>query len=201
ALRETARLQGLFTVRVPSDVEGAWDTIGRAVAAVDHAADAGSLYLIDDVDAVLARFPAEYQLELAELLTRLLREGPPAGIRTVMTAARATAGIQSLVALCDSRLMLRMPNRQEHALAGGDGADYDPDLPPGGGSWRGHRVQVAAVEARAGESGAASRAEWWWHSGGFAVVASGTRRLTGAPFEVIDIAAQADRAELLDIGD
>src|SRR5690554_1733256 len=120
------------------------------------------------------------------MVMRLLREGPSAGIRTVLTAARAMAGLQSLLALCDSRLILRMPNRQEHLLAGGDTRSYEAELPPGAGSWRGHRVQIAclgvdgaAADDRAHRGWEASEAGWrvpWdWRSGGFAVVATRSR--------------------------
>lgn len=199
ALHEAARLQGLTVLRIPPDLEGAWDAIGHAVAAIDRPDGAPRLCLIDDVDAVLARLPTEYQLEIAELLTRLLREGPSAGIRTVVTAARATAGIQSLVSLCDSRLILRMPNRQEHALAGGDGGHFEADLPPGAGTWRGHRVQIGAIDGRVEAVESPTRAAWPWDAGGFALVASGTRTLTGCPLEVVDIAA--GHPDPLDIGD
>jgi S-DNA-T family DNA segregation ATPase FtsK/SpoIIIE len=40
-----------------------------------------------------------------------------------------------------------MPNRAEHALTGAEGVDFVRDLPPGGGFWRGDRVQVALAES------------------------------------------------------
>src|SRR5690554_1549771 len=202
ALGEALRLRGMPAVRIPSDVEGAWDVIGRA-ASLERADHEGRFYLLDDVDAVLARLPAEYQLEFIELLTRLLREGPSAGIRLVLTAARATASIQSLVSLCGSRLVLRMPNRQEHVLAGGEAAHFESDLPPGAGSWRGHRVQVAAVETSVEDVDVLTRAPWQWDSGGFAVVSPGARRLSvdaGFGLELLDITAQTEYPGSLDIG-
>ncbi|MCU1533919.1 MAG: cell division protein, partial [Glaciihabitans sp.] len=55
---------------------------------------------------------------------------------------RISGGVQQLAPLCGPPLLLRMPTRQEHLLAGGDAADFDPSLPPGGGVWRGARLQV-----------------------------------------------------------
>ena len=40
---------------------------------------------------------------------------------------------------------MRMPSRQEHLLAGADAEAWEPRLPAGGATWRGDRVQVAAV--------------------------------------------------------
>jgi S-DNA-T family DNA segregation ATPase FtsK/SpoIIIE len=42
-----------------------------------------------------------------------------------------------------SRLLLRHSSREEHVLSGGDPRGFDPDLPPGAGTWRGAVVQVA----------------------------------------------------------
>jgi DNA segregation ATPase FtsK/SpoIIIE, S-DNA-T family len=39
--------------------------------------------------------------------------------------------------------VLRLPTRQEHLLSGGEPDGYDRELPPGGGHWLGHRVQLA----------------------------------------------------------
>jgi S-DNA-T family DNA segregation ATPase FtsK/SpoIIIE len=64
----------------------------------------------------------------------------------VLTASRLGSGVQPFAALCDSRLVLRLPNRQEHVLAGGESAEFDAKLQPGGGHWRGNRVQVALAE-------------------------------------------------------
>jgi S-DNA-T family DNA segregation ATPase FtsK/SpoIIIE len=60
----------------------------------------------------------------------------------VASAQRAGGAVQPLVGLFGARLLLRMPSREEHVLAGGVGARFDPALPPGAGSWRGATVQV-----------------------------------------------------------
>lgn len=123
-------------VLVPADVPGAWD----AIAALDHARD--EVVAIDDVDSLLARFPAEHKDAVIERLMRLLRDGPQRGLVLVLAAQRLTADIHSLAALAAGRLMLKHASKSEFVLAGADGAGFDSTLPPGGGSWRGARVQV-----------------------------------------------------------
>src|SRR5690554_4714272 len=146
-LRAGSELQAGRAVTIPSGVEGAWDAVAAAVARLASPTAEEALLLLDDVDALVARFSVDHQLEFVELLSRLLREGPGRGSRTVLSAARLTSSIQSLVSLCDSRLILRMPNRQDHLLAGGDGERFDANAWPGAGTWRGHPVQVALAEA------------------------------------------------------
>lgn len=129
-------------VRLPPDVEGAWDMLAQASAGAGLAGGA-SILLIDDVDALVSRFPETHQLLVTERLAGLLRDGPGRGIRVAITAQRLTALVHSLASLCDSRLLLRLPIRQDHVMAGGDGTDHDARLAPGAGWWHGHRVQVA----------------------------------------------------------
>jgi S-DNA-T family DNA segregation ATPase FtsK/SpoIIIE len=133
--------------RIPSDVEGAWDAVCRELAAIRTAggetAGGPRILLLDDLDSLLDRFPDDHAQAFAESLTQLLREGGAAGVQLVMTARRLTSALHSMVALCDSRLVLRLTTRQEHLLAGGEADAYDRELPPGGGEWFGHRVQLA----------------------------------------------------------
>jgi S-DNA-T family DNA segregation ATPase FtsK/SpoIIIE len=144
ALEDAGRRAGAHVpaIRIPTEVEAAWDDVAAAVRELDTGGRP-ALYLLDDVDALIARFPDEYQLPFTEQLVRLLRDGPGRGMSAVLTTARMSARVQSLVTLCDSRLLLRLPNRNEHLLAGGDGAEFQTDLLAGAGWWRGHRVQVA----------------------------------------------------------
>ena len=134
--------------RVPGDVEGAWDALVDLAAEVrgsGQAPDPPRLVLLDDLDALLARFPEEYESAAVELVTRCLREGPSRGIHWAVTAQRITPAVHTAASLCGSRLLLRLPNRQEHVLAGGDGSEFVERLPPGAGRWQGLRVQVAVA--------------------------------------------------------
>lgn len=129
---------------LPAGVEPAWDALAELAAAVRGAAPvAPRIVLVDDVDVLVARYPEEYEGAVLELVARCLREGPARGIRLVLTAQRLAAGLHPIAALCGSRLLLRLPSRQEFVLAGGDGSEFGERLPPGGGRWQGLRVQVA----------------------------------------------------------
>lgn len=131
---------------VPTDIEGAWDAVGRAVERLRREVGGARLLLIDDLDALVARFAEEYRASFVDFLVELLREGG-AGLNLVMTARRVPAAIQAVAALSDVRLILGLPNRQDHLLAGGATQSYVADAPPGAGEWRGSRVQLALTEA------------------------------------------------------
>lgn len=145
ALAASSRLPGSVcaTALIPPDVEGAWDAVRAATGRLVGNTAEPTLYLLDDPDSLLGRLGEDHRIAFSELIARLMREGPTRGIRLALTAARVSSGLQSLVTMCDSRLILRMPNRQEHLLAGGEAQEYHRDHPPGRGTWRGHQVQVA----------------------------------------------------------
>jgi len=145
---------------VPADVEAGWDALVRARAALDAQTgpppvggrrhDAGvecRLLLFDDIDAVIARWGEEHRAAAVDLLTGLLRDSGQSGLRLVLTAQRLTGALQALPALCQSRLVLRLPSVYEHQGAGEPAASYDDTLPPGGGHWRGARIQLLASPA------------------------------------------------------
>ena len=127
ALRAVASAHG--GVLVAPEIERVWDLL----------ADPPPVVLLDDVDSLLSRVQPDYQQPLLDRLAAVLRGGDT---RVVLTAQRLGASLQQLSALCDHRLLLRMPTRQEHVIAGGSTETFDPDLPPGAGWWRGDRVQL-----------------------------------------------------------
>jgi S-DNA-T family DNA segregation ATPase FtsK/SpoIIIE len=133
---------------VPSSVDVAWDLFGDLIAEIEHGAGAdsvgpGRIILLDDLDSLLARFPDDHRMTFVDRLGRCLRDGPSAGIQFVLCAQRLVGEAQSLASLMPARLMLRHASRHEYVLAGGDASQYLEKLPPGGGVWQGHRVQVA----------------------------------------------------------
>ena len=132
-------------VTVPSHAEGAWDTVTNVLAAVREGTGP-ALMLLDDLDDVSGRFSQEHESALMERIMALAREGPRAGTAIVITASALRGRIHTVSALCASTLVLRMRDRQEHVLVGGDAAEFSAQLPPGGGFWRGHRVQVCFSE-------------------------------------------------------
>jgi S-DNA-T family DNA segregation ATPase FtsK/SpoIIIE len=133
---------------VPADVENTWDALARARREIDgpDARTRSRVLLLDDLDAVLARWGEEHRTAGIDLLTGLLRDGAATGLRLVVTVQRLTGALQALPALCQSRLVLRLPNAQEHQAAGEPAARYDQTLPPGGGHWRGRRIQLVLPE-------------------------------------------------------
>lgn len=170
-------VRGGRALRLPSSVEGAWDALAATLEALrsDAAPQSAALLVIDDVDVLVSRYSEDYEGAVLELIARVMREGPARGIRCVLTAQRLTPALHSLAALCGSRLLLRLPNRQEHVLAGGDGAGFESALPPGAGVWQGLRVQVAFAGDSAREGAAPGGAD----SGG---VYSGGADAAGASF-------------------
>jgi S-DNA-T family DNA segregation ATPase FtsK/SpoIIIE len=143
-------------ILVPGILPEVWDALVDIVD--DQAADDDTVagvgrrptvvLLLDDVDAIISACPEEYQTALLDLLVRALREGPSRGVRIVLTAQRIPGSLQSAVALCGFRILLRMPDRQEHVLAGGESREFSAKLTPGAGHWRGHRIQVLSLEPR-----------------------------------------------------
>ncbi len=115
-----------------------WDALLDALAHVGKPA----LLLVDDIDSIVASCDSDYVTALLDLLARVLRDGPARGVHLVLTLQRIPGALQSAAALCGASLLLRMPSRQEHQLAGGEAADFDTGAPAGRGRWQGHAVQV-----------------------------------------------------------
>jgi S-DNA-T family DNA segregation ATPase FtsK/SpoIIIE len=156
-------------LHLPPDVEGCWDLLAR-IAAGEGAINGESLLLMDDVDAVVSRFPETHQHLVADRIATILRDSGSLGVQVAVTAQRLTALVHSLAPLCDARLLLRMPTRQDHAMAGGEGSDYEGALVPGAGWWRGRRAQVAWVPAVSRATTPATRRPFDSRSDGGAVV-------------------------------
>lgn len=141
ALRASALAAGYAIVRVPEAPADAWGVItrelGRAVA------ESPRLLVLDDLDLLVSRVDADYRYELLDHLATLTREASARRLAIAASAQRIGGSLASLASLFGSRLVLRLPSRDEHVLAGADGAAFDPALPPGAGWWRGSMVQVA----------------------------------------------------------
>lgn len=132
----------------------------QPAAAWDALIDPGEgLLVLDDVDSLLARFAPEYRAAFAERLSGLLRDGPGRGIRLALAAQRVSGELQALLGLVPARLYLRHATRQDVLMAGGEATDYRAGLPPGGGSWRGRRVQVVRAAPLPDQAQAASERE------------------------------------------
>ncbi|WP_259336652.1 hypothetical protein, partial [Clavibacter phaseoli] len=58
-------------------------------------------------------------------------------------ARRAGGPLQGVAAAAGPPVILALPMRQEHVLAGGESRLFDSRATPGAGEWRGERIQVA----------------------------------------------------------
>lgn len=135
-------LEGLMRgARAGGDTGRAGDTPGRPPAHVAAFPAARSLanerlvLLMDDLDVLIDSIDPDARHEFVDRLARLARESRD--ITLIASAQRITGPLQRLAGLFEARLLLRQPSRDEHVLAGGDGALFDPRLPPGAGTWRG----------------------------------------------------------------
>ncbi|RLK47569.1 FtsK/SpoIIIE domain-containing protein [Microbacterium telephonicum] len=127
--------------RVGSDPETAWD----AIAALDEA-EPGGVVLVDDLDLLLARLPADHAAAARDRLELLARDGRARGIRLAVTAQRPTAAVARIVDLLPERILLAHAGRADLVAAGGDAADHAPDAGPGRAVWARRTVQLAYVD-------------------------------------------------------
>lgn len=122
---------------VPPDAEGAWDAVERAEGA------AGALLLVDDLDALLARFPHDHAHVLAERIEGILRDAGERRSTVVLTLTRVAGPAARLLDLVARRALLAVSSRADHAAAGGESAAFDPRRAPGRGVLDGLEVQLA----------------------------------------------------------
>lgn len=132
------------SLRVPLDAAGAWDAV-HDLAGVDG--DHGGLtLLVDDLDLIVDGFEPEHRQAWLERLVLLCRRRRELGLGVVVTAASSDGPMRLLEPHAAVRVLMRMPSRQDHRMAGGDAATWDARLPPGGALVDGHRAQVLAVD-------------------------------------------------------
>nr|WP_228495086.1 FtsK/SpoIIIE domain-containing protein [Clavibacter sp. VKM Ac-2873] len=164
-IRASAAAAGVEVLRVPADAEGCWDAVTAVVTRIrdpraprDHL-----LVLADDLDVAVSRLEPEHQAALLEGLAAVVREGPHAGVALAASGRRAGGPLQVVAAAAGPPVVLPLPTRQEHVLAGGDSRLFDARATPGAGEWRGERIQVArppAVEEASGRPAEASGPPW-----------------------------------------
>jgi S-DNA-T family DNA segregation ATPase FtsK/SpoIIIE len=147
-LAQAARSVGVPVTVVPGDPAEAWSVLAERLDRGSQPVTAGGLLLLDDLDQLIERVDPDSRHELLELLTRLARGSR--GVGLVVSAQRLTGGLASFAGLFDSRVLLRQPSREEHVLSGGEGAAFDPRLPPGSGRWMGIRGAGATIQLALG---------------------------------------------------
>ncbi len=134
--------------------DAAWDEVSHLALRLDRSRtrDRGSLgrelILIDDIDSLVLRFPLDHRSEFVARLSHVLRDGSAAGLAVAMAAQRLSTDVHPLAALVGATLPLAPATRQELSLLGLDPAHFVSGLPPGGGIWRGDRVQVVFAPSR-----------------------------------------------------
>lgn len=147
---EAARLGTVLVERIGSDAELAWDVVHALVAALPERAGGSPavLLLLDGLDSLLAGIDPEDASELRDGVLTLLRDGPRRSLSLVVTVQRLAGPIGALSGFVGSTVLLGTANRQEHVLAGGDGAGWIEARRPGSALWRGTVVQLCAPEPR-----------------------------------------------------
>lgn len=128
-------------VWVSADPERAWDALVRGWSSAE-------VMLIDDVDALLARLPAEYAHAALERLESLAREAGLRGAFLAISAQRVSGAVARVADLLPHRVILGLPSRSEHLAAGGEAATFTAWVPPGRGVYQGRSIQCAVLEPR-----------------------------------------------------
>lgn len=141
ALIRTVAAQRPDAVRVPRDLEDAWDLVARLA---DASPASAPLLLCDDLDRLLAEFPLEYAQQFVARWEQILRAG--AGRTVVITASRAAGPVARLIDAIPERALLRMSSRVEHLAAGGEPAGFERDRLPGRARIADRDVQFAWVD-------------------------------------------------------
>ncbi|SDH41852.1 FtsK/SpoIIIE domain-containing protein [Microbacterium pygmaeum] len=140
ALRTLAAQAPSGAVWIPADGEGAWDAVADLVR---NPPARGSVVLIDDLDALMARMPHDYALELADRLDRVMRTTGEAGYLVVAAVQRLSGSAARLADLLPRRLVLAAASRADYIAAGGDPHHHVPGDGAGRGRLAGRAVQVA----------------------------------------------------------
>ncbi len=182
---------------VSADPEEAWD----AVASLAERPRSG-LVLCDDLEAVLAQYPADYAQEFAQRWERIVRGAGEAGATVVLTASRLTAAVARLAELLPRRAILAYPSRAEHMAAGGDAQGYTPGMPSGRGRLEGRLVQFALAPAPL--QAVASRTPVWAPERTTAIVAPFASRLAQtlrARYPGLEVHSVAEASETGSPGD
>lgn len=202
----TSVLRALMTqradaLRVPDDLESAWDTI---TALAEGRRRLPALVVCDDIDAQLVGLPAEYAQHLARLWEQTLRAA--AGTTFVLTATRPGGAAGRILEMLPVRGLLRMASRVDHIAAGGDSAGFDPARPPGRMRMLDREVQAVWVREEDPHASAPHRVRsrargvvsWSPHAALTGLVTAGTSAvaaLLGSTYPECDVVALSERRE------
>lgn len=181
-------------VIIPSDPEEAWDAVAE-LSTGRH-----GVVLCDDLDTLLAQYPAEHaQLFLSRWET-IVRA--PAG--AVITSSRASGPVGRLLDGLSRRALLRVGGRVEHIAAGGESGAFDLHRPPGRGWVDGRDVQLCWAAPRTATSPDEAMSRWQPHlpcSGVVTPAVQATRAVLAAVHpgcQVVTLAEHASGADRQD---
>lgn len=141
ALRTLAAQRVGRTLWVPREPESAWDALTRL-----GGLRPGALAVIDDLDALVSRFPTDYASQVLDGLDTLIRGAGAAGLTVAVSAQRLSGGVARLAELLPRRVLLATGSRADHLALGGDPALWQSDAGPGRGSLGGLALQVAVAD-------------------------------------------------------
>ncbi|AYF98836.1 FtsK/SpoIIIE domain-containing protein [Protaetiibacter intestinalis] len=136
ALAMLARVTDAAVRWVPDDPAELW----QALVAEP---DGRTLVIADDLDRTLAIADPEQRAELGELLVRTVRDARRTGLGLAASARAVGGALHAVQSAFEHRLLLRLPSREEHLLAGGELGGHRADRRPGGAVWRGSEAQLA----------------------------------------------------------
>jgi S-DNA-T family DNA segregation ATPase FtsK/SpoIIIE len=143
---QTIAAQAPQRLVVPSDPERAWDAVA---ALVDEPPAPGTVVVLDDLDALVGRYPQDYAMVLAERLERVVRGAGDHGLLVVVSAQRLVGPAARIAELLSRRVLLGAGSRAEYIALGGEAAHHSPDQPRGRARVDGRAVQIAVAPAPA----------------------------------------------------
>ncbi|BDZ44176.1 hypothetical protein [Naasia aerilata] len=114
--------------------EALWDAVAERSA---------GLLLLDDLDLAVGRMPDEYAADVLDRLALALRT---AGGGIAATARAPLAGALRPLGSAFGDVLVLRTGREHHAALLGAQCAYDGRVPPGGGWWRGDRIQLASAD-------------------------------------------------------
>ena len=134
-------------LRVGGDDEETWDVVTGLAAQLRSTTARWSrtILAVDDLDSLIARLDDDYATRLRDAVVELLRDGPRRSVWLMITAQRLAGPLGMLTGFAGASLVLRVANRQEHILIGGEGTTWVANRPPGNATWRGATIQIAVA--------------------------------------------------------
>lgn len=142
---------------VGPDPEQAWDAL---CAVMLESPAAGTLVVLDDLDALSSRLPDEYARAAAAAIEQLVRDAGRRGLRILASAQRLTGIAGRVAELFPRRLLMPIAGRPEWVAAGGAPAQHPLADRPGRGVLDGRVVQVAQTAASGAAMPAATVPLW-----------------------------------------